>query len=94
MPKWPRADEPGKWSKNDWDSALMINSMSLEASKRRTGLLKIGDVKKIWKKVSLLVQALDLANFDDDDVYLDDDLEDVRARQLFLNHAAVECILQ
>ena len=91
MPKWPRAEEPEKWSKNDFDTALMINSMHLAVSKGRTGLLKICDSKNMWQKVSLFLQALDLANFDDYDIYLDHDLEDLRARHLLVRHAAVEC---
>jgi hypothetical protein len=72
--KWPRTDQP--WSKNDMDTALMINSLSLEPPvKGRTGLLPIKDAKKKYVKVSLLLQALDLANFHDDDIVLDADLE-------------------
>jgi len=75
--KWPRTDQP--WSKNDVDTALMINSLNLDAGlKGRTGLLPIEDTKKKYVKVSLLLQALDLANFGDDDIVLDADLEESR----------------
>ena len=75
--KWPRTGQP--WSKNDVDTALMINSLNLEAGlKGRTGLLPIQDTKKKYVKVSLFLQALDLANFDDDDIVLDADLEEFR----------------
>ena len=71
--KWPRTGQP--WSKNDVDTALMINSLNLDAGlKGRTGLLLIEDTKKKYVKVSLLLQALDLANFGDDDIVLDADL--------------------
>ena len=77
--KWPRTDQPERWSKNDVDTALMINSLNLDAGlKGRTGLLPIQDTKKKHVKVSLFLQALDLANFDDDDIVLDADLEEFR----------------
>lgn len=94
FPKWPRAEEPEKWSKNDLDTALMVNSLHIAAPKGRIGLLKIVDWKLQFVKVSLFLQALDLANFDDDDIYLDHDLENLKARHLLVRHAAVECIVQ
>jgi len=62
VPKWPK--KHGDWSKDDMDSALLINALQLEPPKNppKNFFVKF-DTKK--PKVSMLLQALDLANFDD-----------------------------
>jgi hypothetical protein len=87
VPKWPRADQPELWSKHDGDSAVMVNSLSLDAPKASPNpLVHYGPFSQ-WIKVSPFLQSLDLASFDDFDIELDDDLEKVRRRQLELHKA-------
>ena len=88
MPKWPRWDEPEKWTQDDIDSAFRGNGLNIDEPK--------GYMRVICKdeRASLFLQAVDLAYFDDYYVYMDQDLEDVMDRQKFLCHAAVECSVQ
>ena len=88
VPKWPRADQPELWSKHDGDSAMMVNSLSLDGPKASPNpLVHYANHNDQWIKVSPFLQSLDLASFDDFDIELDDDLEKVRRRQLELHKA-------
>ena len=61
--KWPRLDEPEKWTQHDMESAMMINALHLEPIRdKRPPVTRA--------KASRLIQALDLAHFDDHDVGL------------------------
>ena len=62
VPKWPRVDQPEKWTDHDWDSAAMINSLDLVAPSHHRCF---SHPKQLKAKVSQFIQALDLANFDD-----------------------------
>ena len=76
-PKWPRVDEPEKWTAHDQESAMMVNTLSLDAP-NPTGWIKCAIPNGNLIKVSQFMQALDLANFDDWDIILTDDLENLR----------------
>jgi len=79
VPKWPRQDEPEKWTFHDMESAMMINTLHLEPPEGTSkstechGLILPG--KNNFIKVSRFIQALDLANFDDYEIVLDPDLQ-------------------
>ncbi len=72
VPKWPRWDEPERWTENDLESAVMINTLNLEAHDKSRWY---SDPKQSFIKVSRFIQALDLVHFDDYDIVLDADLE-------------------
>jgi len=91
MPKSLKIDEPEMWSMHGLESALLITGMNVFEPRANSWVFVKLDEKKMWKKVSLFIQALDLAKFDDYDIFLDDDLEAVRQRQLSLCHPSLKC---
>ena len=87
-PKWPRVDEPEKWTAHDQESAMMVNTLNLDAP-NPTGWIKRAIPNGNLIKVSQFMQALDLANFDDWDIILDGDLENPRVRITILTVSPV-----
>jgi hypothetical protein len=78
VPKWPRWQEPETWTTHDEESAMMVNSLNLDAPEWPDGVRHFTgrpSAAPLFMKVSRLIQALDLAHFDDDDIFLDTDLE-------------------
>ena len=75
--KWPRCVE--SWSHHDWESATMLNALLLDHD---DPLIGVGggwskpfiNRKKCFIKVSQVIQALDLADFDDCEFVLNRDL--------------------
>ena len=69
-PKWPRSGD--QWTQYDWDSAMMVNTLGLDAPQRLWRTMDISQER--WRhiangterriKVSFLIQALDLIYFD------------------------------
>ena len=77
-PKWPRVDEPEKWTDHDLESAAMIHSLQLDAAFQRhfghfTGCHLShhiqGPRQPLNCKVSPCIRALDLAHIDDYDFF-------------------------
>ena len=63
-PKWPSDDDD--WTEEDERSAISINSLSLDA--HDDGHAHPRTPEEVYFKSSRLIQALDLANFDDWDI--------------------------
>ena len=76
-PKWPRWDEPERWTEHDEESAIMINTLHLDGHgprSQRFPMKVVGPKASRFIKVSLFIQALDLVHFDDYEIILDADL--------------------
>jgi hypothetical protein len=68
--KWPKIDEP--WTDEDMRSAMMINTLLLDVRGHRT-MIHLKPIQ-IYARCSRLIQALDLAGFDDWDIEIDYDV--------------------
>ena len=64
---------------------MMVNPLNIDIPNAPPVQLKLLDKSNDWIKVSLFLQSLDLAGFDDFEIWLDVELEALRCHQLELH---------